>query len=346
MQKLVLWRKYRPKTWSDLFAHEHTIQSLKNCLQQNDIPNAFLFYGIRGIGKTTIARILARCLSCTDTSNFSDPCGKCESCKNFDKHLDVMEIDAASKTGVDDIRELIEACQYAPVMGRYKIFIVDEVHMLSKSAFNALLKTIEEPPEHVKFIFATTELQKVPDTILSRCMVYHLKPINKDEMAKYLGNIAEKEHIEIESGVSNILAEASEGSVRDALCLLEQSATLKIDTVLESDVLKMLGQATVSDINMLWDLILHADTEKALSKVTQLLQNGADALNLYKQMQKNLYRKIVENVKSENLKNLLYLWQILIKQSENFQYSFYPEIILNASIVILSETVNNLNNIN
>ena len=173
---VVLSRKYRPKVLDDLIGQDILARSLRSCLDTKKVPHAFLFHGIRGVGKTTTARILARCLCCTGVDGKTDvtssPCGTCRSCIAMDKdqHMDVMEFDAASRTGVDDIREVIDAAQYMPVLGRYKIFIIDEVHMLSKSAFNALLKTLEEPPAHVKFIFATTEIHKIPETILSRCM--------------------------------------------------------------------------------------------------------------------------------------------------------------------------------
>ena len=332
----MLFRKIRPKTWDELIAHEQVIESIKNCLKKDKIPSAFLFYGIRGVGKTTIARILARCLSCPESS--IDPCGKCKSCLNFDNHLDILEIDAASKTGVDDIRELIDSCQYTPLMGLNKIFIIDEVHMLSKSAFNALLKTLEEPPEHVKFIFATTELQKIPDTILSRCTIYQLKPVNQSKISSFLQKIAKNESIDVSSEICNILAESSEGSVRDAITLLEQAAMLNPDNITESEVLKMLGKANESDIQELLDLILESNSTNASEKTTKILQNGADPLIVYKQLQKVLYDRIIKNVKSDQLNNLLYLWQILLKQSENFNNAIYPDFILNATVIILSQT--------
>ena len=233
---IVLSRKYRPKDLNDLIGQEVLAKSLRSCLNTKKVPHAFLFHGIRGVGKTTTARILARCLCCIgpdgQTDITSSPCGTCRSCVAMDKeqHLDIMEFDAASRTGVDDIREVIEATQYAPVLGRYKIFIIDEVHMLSKSAFNALLKTLEEPPAHVKFIFATTEVQKVPETVLSRCMTFRLHPVSSDALAEYLISIAQKEGFSLEKDAADLIAEESEGSVRDALSILEQSLMISAKT--------------------------------------------------------------------------------------------------------------------
>ena len=228
----VLARKYRPTTLKELVGQEILAQTLTQSIENNRLPHAFLLHGIRGVGKTTTARIIARALNCIGTDGKGemtpDPCGVCASCVgvNEDRHLDVIEMDAASRTGVDDIREVIESSRYKAVTGRYKIFIIDEVHMLSKSAFNALLKTLEEPPPHVKFIFATTEIRKIPETILSRCMRFDLKRIEPAALIQHLKTIAEKEGYQIEQEAASFLARAADGSLRDCLSLLDQAIAL------------------------------------------------------------------------------------------------------------------------
>ncbi len=347
---VVLSRKYRPKGLSDLIGQEVLAKSLRSCLETKKVPHAFLFHGIRGVGKTTTARILARCLCCIGSDGKTDitssPCGICRSCVAMEKdqHLDIMEFDAASRTGVDDIREVIEATQYAPVLGRYKIFIIDEVHMLSKSAFNALLKTLEEPPAHVKFIFATTEAQKVPETVLSRCMAFRLHPVSPDALAEHLINIAQKEDYTLEKNAAGLISEESEGSVRDALSILEQALMLSAETkiVTLDSVLKMLGGATSDDVKVLLKLILDAKTKEALQKSEELFAKGTDPYVLFKNMQNVLYRTIVDKVNGKitnySLSNLLYIWQIFLRQTENLRNASFPEYVLSAAVVILSHT--------
>ena len=347
---IVLSRKYRPKDLKDLIVQEILATSLRNSIDNKKVPHAFLFYGIRGVGKTTIARILSRCLNCVGadgkTDMTSSPCGVCRSCVAMDRdqHMDVMEFDAASRTSVDDIREIIDATQYMPVLGRYKIFIIDEVHMLSKSAFNALLKTLEEPPAHVKFIFATTEMHKIPETILSRCMAFQLKPVLLESLANHIISISQKETFMISKDAADIIAEESEGSVRDALSLLEQAMMLAIDKNISSDlIINMIGGAKSGDINSLLKLILDAKVEEALLMSMKLLENGSDPVVLYKNLQTELYKIITDKVlKRSNitytLSNLLYLWQIFLKQSESMKVTQYPDHVLNATIVILAHT--------
>ncbi len=347
---VVLSRKYRPKDLSDLIGQDVLAKSLKSCLDNKKVPHAFLFHGIRGVGKTTTARILARCLCCIgldgQTDITSTPCGICRSCIAMDneQHLDIMEFDAASRTGVDDIREVIEATQYAPVLGRYKIFIIDEVHMLSKSAFNALLKTLEEPPAHVKFIFATTEVQKVPETVMSRCMTFRLHPVSPDALAEHLICIAKKEGYKLEKDASALISEESEGSVRDALSILEQALMFSAETkvITLDNVLNMLGGATSNDVNELLTLILDAKTQEALKKSEELFAKGTDPYVLFKNMQNVLYRIIVNKVNGKvakySLSNLLYIWQIFLKQTENLKNASFPEYVLSATVIILSKT--------
>lgn len=349
---IVLSRKYRPKTLTDLIGQDVLEKSIRNSIDNKKVPHAFIFHGIRGVGKTTTARILARCLNCVGIDGHgpmtSEPCGVCKSClaMDMDNHLDVMEIDAASRTGVDDIREIIEASQYMPVIGRYKIFIIDEVHMLSKSAFNALLKTLEEPPAHVKFIFATTEINKVPETILSRCITFNLHPVSNETIAKYLVQIAKLEKFTLEEDAAKIIAMEAEGSVRDSLSILEQAMMISLteQSVITGDMIRdIVGGAKEADIEELLELVLKAKTNDALQKTNQLLSLGADPYVLYKNMQGVLYRAIVTKVSNaklvkHDLSNLLYLWQIFLKQFQNMKISTYPEQVFSAVIVIMAHT--------
>jgi DNA polymerase-3 subunit gamma/tau len=348
---IVLSRKYRPKDLKDLIGQDVLSASLRASLDSKRVPHAFLFYGIRGVGKTTTARILARCLNCIGEDGSvnitSSPCGQCRSCSAIDKdqHLDIMEFDAASRTSVDDIREILDASQYMPVLGRYKIFIIDEVHMLSKSAFNALLKTLEEPPGHVKFIFATTEVNKLPETILSRCMTFQLKPVFYEAISNHLISIAIKEGCNLEKEAADLIATESEGAVRDSISLLEQAMMLSLETkVIQSEqVINMLCGVRNEDIVELLNLILNADVKNALEKSEYLMKNGVDPFMLYKHIQSTLYNIISDKIKNGfsskySLSNLLYLWQIFLKQTENMKNSPYPEYVLNATIVILAYT--------
>ena len=227
----VLARKYRPKKFSEIVGQDVFVRLITSALKQKKIGHSFLFTGTRGVGKTTSARILAMTLNCLDPEegDFFEPCGTCVSCENFlkDKHLDILEIDAASHTGVDDVRQLLDSCQYRPMMGKCRVFIIDEVHMLSKSAFNALLKTLEEPPAHVKFIFATTEVHKIPATILSRCLRFDLRRIELSVLAGHLGEICTRENIMASQEALRMIANVAEGSLRDALSILEQAKMLR-----------------------------------------------------------------------------------------------------------------------
>lgn len=346
MHYIVLSRKYRPQSLDEIVGQSIIVKSLKSCLNNNKVPHAFLLYGIRGVGKTTIARIIAKCLSCKESSQISNPCGTCQSCIAFNNnsHLDIMEIDAASRTGVDDIREIIDACQYSPVLGKYKIFIIDEVHMLSKSAFNALLKTLEEPPAHVTFIFATTEINKIPETILSRCISLQLKPLQNDVLSNYLIEIANKEGCKLSIESANVISEAAEGSIRDALSILEQAIMLVDDSkeILQDNILQMLGNTNSQVINNLLNNIICGKVKESLEILDNINQQGGDSFNIFKQIQKLLYQYIKETVYDNNTKyklsHLLYLWQILLKQTENMKNSVFPEYILNATVIMMAYT--------
>ncbi|MBH5329319.1 DNA polymerase III subunit gamma/tau [Eikenella sp. S3360] len=238
----VLARKWRPKTFADLVGQEHVVKALQNALGKGRLHHAYLLTGTRGVGKTTIARILAKSLNC-ENPQAGEPCGQCQSCRDIDagRFVDLLEIDAASNTGIDNIREVLENAQYAPTAGKYKVYIIDEVHMLSKSAFNAMLKTLEEPPEHVKFILATTDPHKVPVTVLSRCLQFVLRNMTAQQVSQHLAHVLASEHIAYEPPALALIGRAAAGSMRDALSLLDQAIAMGSGSVNEADVRQMIG---------------------------------------------------------------------------------------------------------
>src|ERR1700728_4896674 len=242
----VLARKYRPTTFADLIGQEALVRTLRNAFAMNRIAHAFMLTGVRGVGKTTTARILARALNCTGPDGQGgptpDPCGVCENCIAIlaDRHPDVVEMDAASNTGVEDVREIIEATRFRPLSARTKIFIIDEVHMLSRNAFNALLKTLEEPPPHIKFVLATTEIRKVPVTVLSRCQRFDLRRVAVAELAGLFARIAVKENVSIEPAALEQIARSADGSVRDGLSMLDQAISREPQKITEQQVREML----------------------------------------------------------------------------------------------------------
>ena len=238
----VLARKWRPKTFADLVGQEHVVKALRNALEKGRLHHAYLLTGTRGVGKTTIARILAKSLNCEHPKE-GEPCGQCQSCRDIDtgRFVDLLEIDAASNTGIDNIREVLENAQYAPTAGKYKVYIIDEVHMLSKTAFNAMLKTLEEPPEHVKFILATTDPHKVPVTVLSRCLQFVLRNMTAQQVADHLAHVLDSEQIPYETPALALLGRAAAGSMRDALSLLDQAIAMGSGKVAEQDVRQMIG---------------------------------------------------------------------------------------------------------
>tara|TARA_B100000035_G_scaffold57827_1_gene46029 strand:+ start:3733 stop:5370 length:1638 start_codon:yes stop_codon:yes gene_type:complete len=246
MSYQVLARKWRPKSFDTLVGQKSAVQALSNALDQNRLHHAYIFNGTRGIGKTTIARILAKSLNC-DAGITSKPCLKCPACTEIDvgRYIDLIELDAASNTGVDNMIELLENAQYKPSSGRFKIYIIDEVHMLSKSAFNAMLKTLEEPPEHVKFILATTEIQKVPVTVLSRCLQFNLRQMTVEDIMNHLKHILSEEKIEAQDEALHIIAKASNGSMRDSLSILDQAIAFSQGKISTEKVIQMLG--TIDD---------------------------------------------------------------------------------------------------
>lgn len=278
----VLARKYRPENFSQLVGQDALVQTLTNAMKLGRIAQAFMLTGVRGVGKTSTARIIAKGLNCqtpsADGTPRIEPCNQCQNCVDIGKgkHIDVLEMDAASNTGVDDVREIIEGSAYRPVSAVYKIYIIDEVHMLSKNAFNALLKTLEEPPENVKFIFATTEIRKVPATILSRCQRFDLRRVRGDMLAAHLNTICEAEQITAEPAALTLIAKAGEGSVRDALSMLDQAAAMGADKVTEQAVMDMLGQAGTEQMLQLLSACLDGKADEALSLYDAADHKGAE----------------------------------------------------------------------
>ena len=274
--------KYRPGRFCDLIGQDLMAQTIQNAIQMKRVANAYLLTGVRGVGKTTTARIIAKSLNCTsidqNNESFEESCGSCENCQAIteSRSVDVFEMDAASRTGISDIRELIEGVQYAPVSSTYKIYIIDEVHMLSTAAFNGLLKTLEEPPTHVKFIFATTEVRKIPTTILSRCQRYDLKRVEPPQLIIFLSEICKREGVEIEDGALKIIARAADGSVRDGLSLLDQSISYSQGNILEKDIKEMIGLNDPTEIYQVLDHIISGDPIKAIDKVNTLYDHGGD----------------------------------------------------------------------
>ncbi|MDC0518889.1 DNA polymerase III subunit gamma/tau, partial [Candidatus Pelagibacter sp.] len=276
----VLALKYRPKTFDDLIGQEVVAETITNSIKAGKIPNAYLFTGIRGIGKTTTARIVAKGLNCLN--GIENLCKEdlCDNCKSIadSSHIDVLEMDAASKTGVDDVRDLIEFSRYGPTSAKYKIFIIDEVHMLSKQAFNALLKTLEEPPEYLKFIFATTEIKKIPITVVSRCQRFDLSRIKSSELFEFIKNIKEKENGKASDEALKLIVKISEGSVRDALSLLDR-ALLSLDEKIELDLntaQKIFGYFDKSQLINLFELILRGEEEKVINIYRKIYDQGVE----------------------------------------------------------------------
>lgn len=356
----VLARKYRPSTINDLKGQEVLVTTLKNAFASQRIAHAFLLSGVRGVGKTTTARILAKALNCVgidgNGQSTLNPCNQCDQCKsiNNDNNLDVLEMDAASKTGIEDIREIIEAVQYKPITSRYKVYIIDEIHMLSKSAFNALLKTLEEPPAFVKFIFATTEIKKVPITIISRCQRFDLRRLTAHELQNHLANICNNEHIIFDNNSLLLIANASEGSVRDSLSILDQAINISNGNITEEIITNLLGRGNKEDMYNLFASLMHSNQAIALEIINKLYNNGVEIISIFEELlevchlitmiktsvlMKNKDTNVAQELgltafeensalklaKDTPLNGLVILWQILSKGLEELKLSSFPK---------------------
>jgi DNA polymerase III subunit gamma/tau len=277
MSYQVLARKWRPKSFQDMVGQSHVLKALTNALDQDRLHHAYLFTGTRGVGKTTLARILAKCLNC-DTGVSSTPCGTCNACVAIDegRFVDLIEVDAASRAKVEETRDLMDNVQYAPSSGRYKVYLIDEIHMFSNHSFNALLKTLEEPPPHVKFLLATTEPKKLPVTILSRCLQFNLSHLTNDQIAKQVEMILGQENIEYDSGSTELVARGAAGSMRDALSLLDQAIAYGGGALEESQVRAMMGTIDSADLNGLIQSLIDADPEALLNTIETIALQSPD----------------------------------------------------------------------
>ena len=332
-------RKYRPKDFSQVIGQEPIVQTLKNAIDLDRVSHAYIFAGSRGIGKTTISRILAKCLNC-EKGITSKPCNKCENCLEIEKGSfpDLYEIDAASNRGIDDIRNLRDNIGYAPIKGRYKVYIIDEAHMLTREAFNALLKTLEEPPPKNIFILATTELHKIPDTIKSRCQTFLFKQPNVSQILKLMKEILEKENVPYEEEALKILAEESEGGVRDSASLLDQAVTFGEGKITVESVEKMLGIVPKSIVSDFMKNLEQKNIQELLKTIITLDKEGSDLNIFWKQVLNNIHNQLVENVlkgENEGTKDLIYIQSIFEKAYTEAKTSFKPKNIYTLAVLKL-----------
>ncbi len=332
MSYQALARQYRPKNFTELVGQEHVSQALINGLEQDRIHHAFLFTGTRGVGKTTVARILAKSLNC-ETGVTGNPCGECSACTqiNEGRFVDLVEVDAASRTGVDDTRELLENVQYAPTSGRYKIYLIDEVHMFSNSSFNALLKTLEEPPPHVKFLLATTEPKKLPVTVLSRCLQFNLKRLSLTQIKDHLIKLLGFQNAEFDNTAIDLIARAADGSMRDGLSLLDQSLAFGAGKVLEQDVKLMLGTMDQESVVHLLNNIVDKDAVKLSAQLQQIFSMAPDYSRFLDEMALLLHEvslfQILNNYVDGSQFDRSVIKQIVEKTSPEMVQLYYQIII-------------------
>ncbi len=317
MSYQVLARKWRPQNFQELVGQEHVQRALVNALNDDRLHHAYLFTGTRGVGKTTIARIFSKSLNC-ETGITATPCGVCATCKEIaeGRYIDLIEVDAASRTGVDDTRELLENVQYAPTRGRYKVYLIDEVHMFSKSSFNALLKTLEEPPPHVKFLLATTDPQKLPVTILSRCLQFNLKRLPVSLIIGHLQDVLTQENVEHNVTALQLLAEAADGSMRDALSLLDQALAFGGGAVQEQEVRDMLGSVSRDKVINLLKAVLKRDAAQTMSVVADLAELSPDFENVLAEILSVLHHMSLAKTVPEALDEFVSARDTLLKLSE------------------------------
>lgn len=297
---MVLARKYRPRTFHEVKGQEHTVRALVNALDNARLHHAYLFSGTRGVGKTTLGRILANCLNC-DVGVSSTPCFECASCIAFrdGNFIDLIEVDAASRTGVDDMRQLLENANLKPSMGRYRVYLIDEVHMLSNSSFNALLKTLEEPPDHVKFVLATTDPKKIPVTVLSRCLQFHLKNISPETVAEQLNEVLVKEGIDAEQDALKVIARAADGSMRDALSIADQAISHGGGSIVLGNVSEMLGTARTDELRRVLELIISGERRDILDFIHELSTRAVNYAELIASLQRAIHAMSLYHVTGE-----------------------------------------------
>ena len=306
MSYQVLARKWRPKSFQDMVGQSHVLKALSNALDQDRLHHAYLFSGTRGVGKTTLARILAKCLNC-DNGVSSNPCGECSACVAIDegRFIDLIEVDAASRAKVEETRDLMDNVQYAPTNGRYKVYLIDEIHMFSNHSFNALLKTLEEPPPHVKFLLATTEPKKLPVTILSRCLQFNLSHLTNDQIAKQVEMILKEESINTDQPSIELIARGADGSMRDALSLLDQAIAYGGGALEESQVRAMMGTIDSADLNGLIQALIDADAEALLNTIESIALQSPDFDSLLSELLSLLQKIAIIQVLPENSNNVL-----------------------------------------
>lgn len=359
---LALYRKYRPKTFDEVVGQDHIVTTLKNQIKLDKISHAYLFTGSRGTGKTSTAKIFAKAINCQNRKDGS-PCGECEVCKSLDKtNIDVLEIDAASNNGVDEIRELREKVKYPPVVGKYKVYIIDEVHMLSPSAFNALLKTLEEPPAHTVFILATTEVHKLPATILSRCMRFDFKLVSLENLTNLLKRIFDSENVKYDEQALNIIARAGEGSARDTISIADRCVSFAGDELTYEKVLSVLGKLERETLIKIVGLVLKKDIGGALTELDEVLSGGksplvfaSDIIAYFRDLllinalgdkakeivvvKDDIFEKMREQASSQNYAEIVKSIEILSKIEQELRYSVQPRIVLETALIkIVSET--------